>query len=496
MTMQQTAFAVDAACPRERTKMSPRGDAAGTQGGIPLSIRMAAIVPHPPIILPEIGRGDERHIRRTAEAYREIARRVREQKPDTIVIASPHATCYADYFHISPGAKARGNLSRFGAADVEVSARYDEEFVEALCDAAKRAGIPAGTRGERGAALDHGTLIPLVFLAEQDLPCRIVRVGLSGLDAMMHYRLGKCIRRAAEQLKRDTVIIASGDLSHKLLENGPYGYAEEGPAFDEAVTKAMAEGDFYAMMTFDLNLCEASAQCGLGAFQIMAGAFDRRAVKGELLSYEGPFGVGYAVAAFEPAAEDESRAFDVRCQQAERERVAIARSEEDAYVRLARHTVEAFVRTGEVPPLPDDLPEEMRTARAGVFVSLKMRKALRGCIGTISAVTDSVADEIVRNAVSACSEDPRFGPVTADELERITYSVDVLGPTERIDSPDALDVKRYGVIVSSGYRKGLLLPNLEGVDTVEEQLRVAKRKAGIPEHERCRMERFEVVRHT
>ena len=98
--------------------------------------------------------------------------------------------------------------------------------------------------------------------------------------------------------------------------------------------------------------------------------------------------------------------------------------------------------------------------------------------------------------MSACSEDPRFDPVRAEELERITYSVDVLGDTEKIDSVEQLDVKRYGVIVISGYRKGLLLPNLEGVDTVEEQLRIAKRKAGIPEYERCRMERFEVVRHT
>ena len=121
---------------------------------------------------------------------------------------------------------------------------------------------------------------------------------------------------------------------------------------------------------------------------------------------------------------------------------------------------------------------------------------LRGCIGTISAVTGNIAEEISRNAVSACSEDPRFEPVQPDELERIAYSVDVLGPTERIDSAEQLDPKRYGVVVISGYRKGLLLPNLDGVDTVEEQISIAKRKAGIPDYERCKLERFEVVRHT
>ena len=229
---------------------------------------------------------------------------------------------------------------------------------------------------------------------------------------------------------------------------------------------------------------------------MLAGTLDRTSVKSELLSYEGPFGVGYAVAAFTPEGADESRAFDVLYQRAERERLGGIRASEDAFVRLARETAEAFVRTGEAPALPQGLPEEMVNARAGVFVSLKIAGKLRGCIGTISAVTENIAQEIVRNAIAAASEDPRFDPVRPDELERITYSVDVLGPAERIDSIEQLDAKRYGVIVVSGYRKGLLLPNLEGVDTVEEQVKIAKRKAGIPESERCRMERFEVVRHT
>jgi len=461
-----------------------------------MPVLMACIVPHPPIILPEIGKGQEWEIRGTTAAYKEVARRVREKKPETIVVLSPHATSYADYFHISPGTKARGDFSRFGAKQVEVTAFYDEEFSKALEVAAKRAGIPAGTQGEREKTLDHGTMIPLTFLAEKELPCAIVRIGLSGMDAVTHYRLGKCIKKVSDDLNRDVVIIASGDLSHKLLESGPYGYAEEGPVFDKAVTKAMVEGDFFTMMTFDPHLCDAAAECGLGSFEIMAGTFDRVRVKSELLSYEGPFGVGYAVAAFEPEEADESRAFDVRCQQAERERIGAIREREDAYTRLARRIVEAFVKTGQMPPLTDDLPEEMKKEQAGVFVSLKIQSKLRGCIGTISAVTGSIAEEIQRNAVSACSQDPRFEPVTADELERIHYSVDVLGKAERIESVNQLDAKRYGVIVTSGYHKGLLLPNLEGVDTVEEQLKIAKQKAGIPESERCRMERFEVVRHT
>jgi MEMO1 family protein len=460
-----------------------------------MSIQLAAVVPHPPIILPEIGQGQEREIRATIAAYREISRRIRQIKPDTLVIVSSHATSYADYFHISPGSKARGDFNRFGAEQVQITAVYDEEFALALEQNAKRAGVFAGTRGEREKSLDHGTLIPLIFLAERDLPCEVVRIGISGMDAAAHYRLGKCIKKTAEELKRDVVVVASGDLSHKLLESGPYGYSPSGPEFDRQATTAMGKGDFLTLMTLDATLCEEAAECGLGTFWVLAGTLDRTRVKSELLSYEGPFGVGYAVAAFTPEGADESRAFDMLYQKAEREQTAGIRAGEDAYVRLARETVESYVRKHEIQAVPPGLPEEMINCRAGVFVSLKFAGKLRGCIGTITAVTGSIAEEIIKNAVAACSEDPRFEPVRAEELERITYSVDVLGQTERIDSADQLDPKRYGVVVISGYRKGLLLPNLEGVDTVQEQIKIAKRKAGIPEQERCRMERFEVVRH-
>ena len=461
-----------------------------------MPIQLAAIVPHPPIILPEIGQGQERAIRATISAYREIAKRVRQINPETMVILSSHATSYADYFHISPGKKARGDLKRFGAGQVQVSAIYDEEFALALEQNAKRAGLPAGTKGEREKALDHGTLIPLTFLAERELPCEVVRIGLSGLDAAAHYKLGKCIKKTAEELKRDVVVVASGDLSHKLLESGPYGYSASGPEFDRQATEAMASGDFLKLMTLDATLCEEAAECGLGTFWILAGTLDRTKVVSELISYEGPFGVGYAVAAFTPDGADESRAFDVLIQRMEREKIAQIRAGEDAFVRLARQTVESFVRGSAEPAVPDGLPEELTGRSAGVFVSLKLGGKLRGCIGTTAATQESIAEEIFCNAISACSEDPRFAPVSPDELDRIVYSVDVLGSTERIDSAEQLDVKRYGVIVVSGYRKGLLLPNLEGVDTIEEQIKIAKRKAGIPEDERCRMERFEVVRHT
>ena len=169
----------------------------------------------------------------------------------------------------------------------------------------------------------------------------------------------------------------------------------------------------------------------------------------------------------------------------------------DPHIRLARLTVEHFVRTGREADLPDDVPDELLSRRAGVFVSLHEHGQLRGCIGTISATTSCIAREILQNGISACSRDFRFDPVRPEELDYLEYSVDVLGDAERISSPDELDVRRYGVIVTKGWQRGLLLPNLDGVDTIDYQLEIAKRKAGIdPRDDDVVLERFEVVRHT
>jgi len=170
-------------------------------------------------------------------------------------------------------------------------------------------------------------------------------------------------------------------------------------------------------------------------------------------------------------------------------------SNEDQYITLARITLEEYVATGKTIEIPEGLPEQMTAKKAGVFVSLKKMGDLRGCIGTIKATTDCIAQEIIQNAISAGAQDPRFYPVQLDELHEIVYSVDVLMDAEPIDSIAQLDVKKYGVIVRSGRRTGLLLPNLEGVDTPQYQVNIALQKAGIGQNENYTLERFEVIRH-
>ena len=509
-----------------------------------MPIQAAFMVPHPPMIVPAVGRGSESQITATTRAYEQVASEIAALAPDTIIIASPHTVLYADYFHISPGKKATGSFAQFGAARISFKETYDAELASLIGDLADERGLAAGPLGERDRSLDHGAMVPLYFIRQKYDGFRIVRVGLSGLPLTDHYRLGQTIRDAVDQLGRRAVFIGSGDLSHKLQTYGPYGFAPEGPAYDERIMDVMGRAAFGELFDFEESFCDKAAECGHRSFVIMAGALDGLSVAAERLSHEDVTGVGYGICTFYPGEADSSRHFlDAYLSRTEAE-LAKARASEDPYVRLARLTLENYLcehRSTEIPgdaaelagvlypevidpvsdparqtidPVSDPdrqahepgaasdsrcgILDSCRTLlkdKAGVFVSLHKHDRLRGCIGTIAPTTGSIAKEIVRNAVCAATEDPRFDPVTADELKWLDISVDVLGRPEPIDGPEELDVKRYGVIVTNGHRRGLLLPDLDGVDTVEEQIAIARRKAGIREKEPVRLERFEVIRH-
>lgn len=466
------------------------------KGVASMSIVASYIVPHPPLIIPGIGRGQERGIQATVDSYDKVAREISEIKPDTIIIATSHSIMYHDYIHISPGKGGRGDFNDFGYKDVSIDTVYDEELAKKIADEADKNDIPAGFLGERSNKLDHGFMIPLYFANKYYRNYKTVRLAISGLSFLEHYQFGKCIARAVNEDDKKVVFIASGDLSHKLKDKGPYGYKEEGPIYDREVTRAMDSGNFLKFLEFDEDFCEEAAECGHRTFVIMAGALDGKSVDSKLLSYEGPYGVGYGVASFKVTGNDKNRHFDDIYLNKEKNRINSLKAEEDEYVRLARTTLENYVINYREIGKPKDISPELLNNKAGVFVSLELDGNLRGCIGTISPTTNSIADEIIQNAISAGMKDPRFPPVRETELDRLVYSVDVLREAEEIDSMDELDPVRYGVIVSKGYKRGLLLPNLDGVDTAKDQVSIALSKAGISPNDDFKLERFQVVRHT
>lgn len=469
-----------------------------------MSIVAAYAVPHPPLIIPAVGRGQERGIQDTVDAFTQVAREIVALKPELLVITSPHAPCFRDAFHITTDARMFGDMSRFRVPYEQLQAECDVSFARGLIKRMQDAGILAVGSDAYRDAMDHATYVALYFVREAyheaggegDLPCPVVRIGLSGFSYETHRQAGKLIAEAIEDSGKRTVFIGSGDLSHKLLAEGPYGFAPEGPVFDARIGEIFSSGDLEGLFEFEEEFADAAAECGLRSFQMMAGAIEGLGFTSQLLSLEGPYGVGYGVAAFrgqdapalsEDAAEAEEPVEDEPVQEAD----------VDPYVALARLTVETWVNEHRVADVPADVSAELLNQRAGAFVSLHAHGDLRGCIGTISATCPNVAEEIIQNGISACSRDYRFHPVRPDELDYLEYSVDVLGDAEDIDSPDQLDPKRYGVIVTKGWARGLLLPNLDGVDTIEVQLAIAKQKAGIPVGDtNVDLQRFEVVRHT
>ena len=453
------------------------------------------MVPHPPMILPQIGKGQEEQITETIQAYDKVADEIAALKPETIIITSPHSIMYADYFHISPRRRAKGSFAMFGAGKVKFEETYDEDLADQISGLAVEEGFPAGTLGERDPKLDHGTLVPLWFIRKKYDGFKLIRIGLSGLPLTDHYHLGLLIARAVDLTGRKVVLVASGDLSHKLQEYGPYGFAPEGPVYDDRIMEVCSRGDFGELFEFDENFCEKAAECGHRSFVIMAGALDGRSVEARKLSHQDVTGVGYGICTFHPGQEDENRHFLDAYLADKEQRLTRQREGSDAYVKLARASVESYITQQEVLKIPEDLPEEMMKEKAGVFVSIHKHGKLRGCIGTIEPTRKCIAKEIIENAISASTRDPRFEPIRSEELKWLEINVDVLGKPERISSRKELDVKRYGVIVSSGYRRGLLLPDLEGVDSVDQQVAIAMQKGGIREGDKYTLERFEVIRH-
>ncbi|TYP58749.1 AmmeMemoRadiSam system protein A [Thermosediminibacter litoriperuensis] len=457
------------------------------------------LMPHPPIMIPEVGKDEARKVNTSIEAAHEVGREIRDLKPDTLVLISPHGPIFQDAVCIYDF-PLKGSFASFGAPEVRLEFESDEELKKEILERAGRTGVPAvksssvrlsryGVKEE----LDHGVLVPLYFITQYAKGFKLLPLAFGMLPYEDLYAFGRVIRESAGALGKRVVVVASGDLSHRLTPGAPAGYSPQGRVFDEKLVSILESFDIGALYGLDPVLAKKAGECGLRSIWIMLGALDGFSVDSRVLSYEGPFGVGYCVARFRP--EGEGKSWLERLYNRRAEKIKMRREKEDSYVKLARRSLETYVKTGRVMDVPGNLPREMLEQRAGVFVSIKKHGQLRGCIGTIMPTRRNIAEEIIKNAISAGCEDPRFFPVEPEELPELTYSVDVLTPPEPIDSPDKLDPKKYGVIVKRGNRTGLLLPDLEGIDTVEEQINIALRKAGIRPGEGYELFRFEVIRH-
>jgi AmmeMemoRadiSam system protein A len=461
-----------------------------------------ALVPHAAIIIREIGGEETNKVASTVAAMNRLAGIFKDLSPETVVVFSPHGPVLGTELPVRGDENLEGDLRQFGSRLSWVF-QNDRELVDLITAEVEAEGLSATVFNRdtypsfglnRG--LDHGVVVPLSFLAEN--PFRLVATGICYYyHPEKQYALGVAIGRAIKKTSRRVAVVASGDLSHCLIPGAPVAYNPRGKEFDLLLVKLLQENRTEEIVRLDPELVEEAAECGYRSVLMLLGVFDGLEVKTQVLSYEGPFGVGYAVATFIPGAENPARRLLPALQEKRAAEVASRRQQESAPVRLARRTVENYLRkkegeaeTGTEPGLPEELPQ-----RAGVFVSIKKHGELRGCIGTVYPTRGSLAREIMANALAAAFQDPRFPPVSEDELEDLVYSVDILKPPEPVRGTGDLDPEKYGVIVRRGRRSGLLLPNLEGIETPEEQVAIARRKAGIGPDELVELERFEVVRY-
>lgn len=262
-----------------------------------LAIVYGAILPHPPIIVPAIGGTRIKEASRTKKALEEVAKRLKAKEIDSVVIITPHGNVSQVSVPVYVSHVFEGNLAYFGAEKPNYSFKGDTALGNEIIKEARKQNIEVSQIGET--FLDHGVIVPMYYPYTASFKKPIVPIALAFLPYKELYNFGETIRTASDSLGKKVAVIASGDLSHRLSLDAPAGYSPEGKKFDEEIVRLVGANDAEGIMNLDPGLIEAAGECGLRSIIILMGALRGLHVAQEVLSYEGPFGVGYMVATFD-----------------------------------------------------------------------------------------------------------------------------------------------------------------------------------------------------
>ncbi len=472
------------------------------------ALKKIILAPHPPILLHEIGKGEEKAASKTLEGLSQLTQVVQMIEPQLIVVITPHGNVFSDGICILNEKEVYGDFSMFGSPEISMSKTLNLEFnqllekrlIEEHIDYLLLDNTSAKDYGIQ-VELDHGTMVPLHFIDKSYTSYQLIHITIGLFSLMELYTVGCIIGDVIESYGQDAVILASGDLSHALSSDGPYCFHPDGPIFDQQVVSALEISDYEALLTMDEQLHENAKACGLRPFVMALGAIDKVESVSKVFSYEGPFGVGYLTGIININTKTIGGLLEkLKIKKINQKQEWF--NTEDDYIRLARASIDEWVEHHKKLDwesykrhLTHESIQRLENNKAGIFVSIHKEKELRGCIGTLQATKKSMADEIISNAISACASDFRFPPVTQNECLDLEIKVDILHDLEPIKSKEELDVKIFGIVVQQGSKMGLLLPNLKGVTTIEQQLAIAKQKAGITSDEDVLIYRFEVERH-
>lgn len=448
----------------------------------------AGLFPHPPLLITGVGDEQKPEVQSTDQACRELAGRIAAREPELVVIITPHGPVFSDAYTVADWTPLKGGFTAFGSPESMVW-ENDSAYVQALDQLAERVNLPLYAvdgrqlgKHRQSTELDHGAMIPLWYLEQAGWRGKIAVVRIGGLAPRQCWEIGRALTMATD---KKLALIASGDMSHCLTDDAPSPYNPAGAKFDKLVTSALERGEFATVLAIPPDERQRAAECGWRPLITLLGSLSQWQVESQVLSYEGPFGVGYLVAGF-----------DVRGPNGQAEFPDHTPQDRSRLTALAREAISHYLTSGEYLDAPADLAPPL-DKRAGTFVSLKLDDQLRGCIGTIEPRHPNLATEIIANAVDAAVNDPRFEPVTEAELTELSISIDVLGGLTPASFAD-LDPKQLGLVVEWQGRRGLLLPDLPGVDTAEEQLAITCQKAGISEKHRdeAKLFTFTVTRYS
>lgn len=271
-------------------------------------------MPHPPIMVPEVGGQEVEKIAATVKAAEEVAARVAEHRPEVVVIISPHGPVFREAVGIWAVPELRGDLGAFGAGRVKFTYSLDLDLSRAIAGAAREKGLPvvlldgeACCRYGLMPELDHGMMVPLYYLRRAGIDAPLAAMGMAFMEREQLYAFGASLAKAVEAGNKRVLLVASGDLSHRLQPGAPAGYDPRGREFDQKVQELLTHLDVEGFLAIPEDLADRAGECGLRSFMMGLGALDGWKVRGEVLSYEGPFGVGYLIAHFEPVERDTQR---------------------------------------------------------------------------------------------------------------------------------------------------------------------------------------------
>ena len=447
----------------------------------------AGLFPHPPVLIPEIGEEKTAQIKTTVDAVKKAVALIMEQKPDTVVMMTPHNISFSDGSAVLIDTELQGDMGAFGHPELSMTFSVENSMIRHIVKKASRfAHIHSLDRDEaayykKSLEIDWGSFVPLYYLQQAGFDGKIILISPDYTKREKDYALGGIVTSVAKKSRHRVALIASGDLSHKLTPDAPHGYTPEGEKYDAIAMKSLETRDPLLLDALSTPYVSDIDTCGLPSLYFLLGALGNSPAELAVLSHEGPFGVGYGVALYLP-----------------KEEAAEKKTATDPYVKLAKEAIEKYVKTGRFLRIPKDLPPELEKPGA-VLITLREYGATRGYAYALRPQFHNLAEEIIHMAKAAATESHQYMPVQVDELDNLDISVETIESLEPISSIEELDPSRYAFVVEGHYQShpaAIIIPaHRVEYDTPQKQWDDAKKRAPFFQENEVKLYRMTTTVH-